>query len=77
MARNTVGERIERNKRIVEAVGGYPALGRKIGVSPQAIYAIITERARGATGRYAVAAALGVSVDDLWPTEAPPEKVAA
>lgn len=58
----------DRIKRLVREQGHtYQSLADEIGVSRQAIWAIIHGSASGATGRYALAAALGVEVVDLWP----------
>jgi PAS domain S-box-containing protein len=58
----------ERIKRIVRESGHtYHSLAEEIGVSPQAISEIVSGRTRGNTARYAVAVALGVTVEDLWP----------
>lgn len=60
-----------RVKDIIQERGlSYGDIAREIGVTPQAVYAIVTGRAVGATGRYAVAKVLGMEVDDLWPAEA-------
>jgi PAS domain S-box-containing protein len=62
----------ERIKRIVRESGHtYQSLAEEIGVSPQAISEIVSGRTRGNTARYAVAVALGVTVEDLWPGTAP------
>lgn len=54
---------------IRERFGTYEKLGQEIGVSAQAIAEIVAGRSKGATGRYAVAKALGVTVDELWPEQ--------
>lgn len=48
----------------------YEKLGEEIGISAQGVAEIVAGRSKGATGRYAVAAALGVTVAELWPEEA-------
>jgi transcriptional regulator with XRE-family HTH domain len=45
----------------------YESLGREIGISPQAVSEIVNGRTKGATSRYALAAALGLHPSDLWP----------
>ena len=47
----------------------YDTLGREIGISAQAVNEIVAGRTRGATARYAIAAALDVRVEDIWPEE--------
>ena len=47
----------------------YESLGREIGISAQAVSEIVNGRTTGRTARYALAAALGVTVVDLWPEE--------
>ncbi len=54
---------------IKEKYGSYEKLGDEIGVSLQAISEIVSGRSRGATGRYAVAKALGLEVEEIWPSE--------
>lgn len=49
--------------------GSYEALGQEIGISAQAVAAIVNGQTRGASARYAVASALGVKVSDLWPDQ--------
>lgn len=56
-------------ERIRRAYGSYEALGAEIGITAQAVAAIVNGQTRGATARYSVAKALGVSVDELWPGE--------
>lgn len=57
-------------KAAIHAAGHtYESLGEKIGISPQAIAEIVAGRTKGATARYAVAAALGITVDELWPED--------
>lgn len=53
----------------------YETLGKEIGISMQGVEAIVAGRSQGATARYALAAALGVEVEDIWPAE--PEGEAA
>lgn len=43
----------------------YRTLGEKIGISPAAVCEIVKGRTKGATPRYALAMALGRSVDEL------------
>lgn len=54
---------------IRERFGTYEKLGQEIGISAQGVSEIVAGRSKGATGRYAVAAALGVTVAELWPEE--------
>lgn len=54
---------------IMEHFGGYQELGDEIGVSPQAISEVVNDRTTGAMQRYAVAAALGSTVAELWTPE--------
>lgn len=55
-------------KQIIKKQGHtYQSLGDEIGISPQAISEIVNGRTKGATARYALAAALGRDVGDLWP----------
>jgi PAS domain S-box-containing protein len=62
----------EHIKRIIRESGHtYQSLAEEIGVSPQAISEIVSGRTRGNTARYAVAVALGVTVEDLWPGTTP------
>lgn len=61
---------VQRRKAIIRQAGhSYRSLAREIGITPQGIYAIVHGKAEGATGRYALAAALGCEVKDLWPDE--------
>lgn len=58
----------DRIKQIIRKQGHtYQSLGDEIGISPQAISEIVNGRTKGATARYALSAALGFEVDDLWP----------
>lgn len=55
-------------KQIIKKQGHtYQSLGDEIGISPQAISEIVNGRTKGATARYALAAALDRNVGDLWP----------
>jgi hypothetical protein len=57
-------------KRIIRTAGHtYETLGQEIGITAQGIAEIVAGRTRSATSRYAVAAALGKTVDELWPEE--------
>jgi hypothetical protein len=62
---------MDRNGRlrglIREKFGTYEKLGQEIGISAQGVSEIVAGRSKGATGRYSVAAALGVTVAELWP----------
>lgn len=64
---------MDRNGRlrglIRERFGTYEKLGEEIGISAQGVAEIVAGRSKGATGRYAVASALGVTVAELWPEE--------
>jgi lambda repressor-like predicted transcriptional regulator len=55
----------------------YKSLGEEIGITPQAVGDVVAGKTRGATARYAVAAALHVRVEDIWPDEAPAGSPAA
>lgn len=58
----------DRIKQIIKQQGHtYQSLGDEIGISPQAISEIVNGRTKGATARYALSAALGLDVDELWP----------
>ncbi len=58
----------DRIKKIIKNQGHtYQSLGDEIGISPQAISEIVNGRTKGATARYALAAALDRSVEELWP----------
>lgn len=59
---NTIAKRIIQERGLT-----YRDIADEIGISPQAVYAIVNNRATGKTGRYAVAKALGLEVADLWP----------
>lgn len=61
-------------KAVVERGLTYRDIANEIGITPQAVYAIVQGIATGTTGRYAVAKALGVEVKDLWPD---PDEVTA
>jgi DNA-binding XRE family transcriptional regulator len=43
-------------------------LAEEIGVSPAAVGEALSGRSKGAAIRYAIAKALGVEVEDIWPT---------
>lgn len=51
-----------REKRLT-----YEAVGDLIGITPQAVAAIVNGQTTGATARFALASALGLTVSDLWP----------
>lgn len=65
MARN------ERLKLLIQEKGfTYQTLAEEIGLTtPSAIAEIVAGRTNGPTARYAVAKALGVEVEDIWPAE--------
>lgn len=48
----------------------YRSIGQEIGISPQAVSEIVNGRTEGATARYALAAALGLVVGEIWPGSA-------
>ncbi len=52
---------------ITQQYGGYEGLANEIGVSPQAISEVVNGRTVGASSRYSVAKALGLTVADIWP----------
>lgn len=54
----------------------YESLGAVIGISAQAVSEIVNGRTKGATARYAIARALDVRPEDLWPAGASGELVA-
>lgn len=54
----------------------YQTLADEIGVTLQAIAEIVAGRTTGAMQRYALAKALGVEVEDIWP-QVPVEEGAA
>ena len=57
----------KRVKQLIREKGHtYFTLGAEIGISPQAVSEIVSGRTKGATARYAIAAALGVPVSELW-----------
>lgn len=62
-----------RNERLVrlirERFGTQEKLAEEIGISAAAVSQIVSGASRGATGRYAVAKAVGSTVDELWPEE--------
>jgi len=45
----------------------YRTIGDRIGITPQAVSEIVNGRTQGATARYALTAALGLKVGDVWP----------
>lgn len=54
----------------------YEAIGREIGITPQAVSEIVNGRTTSATARYSLAKALGLEVRDLWPEEPEPATAA-
>lgn len=73
MARNHSPSGPERIKALIRERGHtYVTLAAEVGVTPQAIYAIVNGQSRGATARYALAKALGADVLDLWPEDSVP-----
>lgn len=62
-------ERKELKSLIRERGLTYQQLADEIGVSVQAISEVVAGRTRGAAIRYAIAKALGVDVEDIWPAE--------
>lgn len=68
---------MDRNGRlrglIRERFGTYEKLAQEIGVTTAAIGEIVAGRSKGATARYAVASALGVTVAELWPPQPEPD----
>jgi transcriptional regulator with XRE-family HTH domain len=68
---NRVKDAIRRSGRT------YEDIGEQIGVSAQAISEIANGRTKRATARFALAAALGVNVSDLWPEPEPDATAAA
>lgn len=63
MESNKIKE-ILREKRLT-----YEAVADQIGITPQAVAAIVNGQTRGATARFAFASALGTTVAELWPDE--------
>lgn len=61
----------ERRIRVALAERGWSVaqLARELGTSRQSCYSIIRGDANRPTARYAVAAALGLRVEDIWPSE--------
>lgn len=59
-----------RIKQLIREKGyTYESLGAEIGITAQGISEIVRGKSQGATGRYAIASALGVRVVELWPEE--------
>ena len=50
----------------------YESLGAEIGITTQAVSEIANGRTTGATARYSVAKALGLTVEQLWPESRQP-----
>lgn len=48
----------------------YEDVANEIGITVQAVAAIVNGQTRGATARYSLAKVLGQSVDRLWPEDA-------
>ncbi len=69
MRSRTKEERIRQNAKLVREECGFTPLSVRIGVTRQAVHQIINEETTGATARFAIASALGVSVRDMWPDE--------
>ena len=61
--------RIAANKKRVQEAGGMAAVGRKIGISRQAVWKVLEELTTRQTARYSLAKALGVPVSKLWPED--------
>lgn len=59
---------------ITQRFGSYEKLGEEIGITAQGVGEIVAGRSRGATGRYAVARAVGSTVAELWPETDPAEE---
>ena len=59
-------EHKEVKKLIRDQGHTYFTLAQEIGITPQAVSEIVAGRTKGATARYALAAALGVPVSELW-----------
>lgn len=70
-------ERKDLKAMIRERGHTYKSLGDEIGVSLQAVAEIVAGRTTGAMQRYALAKALDVEVEDIWPEDAPVERGAA
>jgi transcriptional regulator with XRE-family HTH domain len=49
-------------------------IARRIGISRASVNDIISGKSKGATGRFAFAAAIGEDPDRLWPREPKPPK---
>lgn len=61
-----------RIKKILEDKGlSQVEVAAEIGVTPQAVNEIISGRTVSRTARYAFAKAIGMSVDELWPSPQP------
>jgi transcriptional regulator with XRE-family HTH domain len=67
MTRKEAESQPDRVKRLIRDRGHtYESLAAEIGVTPQAIYAMVHGNTKGATARYALAKALGLNVADLF-----------
>jgi DNA-binding XRE family transcriptional regulator len=77
MTRKEAESQPDRVKRLIRDRGHtYESLAAEIGVTPQAIYAMVHGNTKGATARYALAKALGLNVADLFDAETPEPQAA-